>query len=275
MVVVVKQGLLTNMDPQQLAGSNIPPQALAALQQQQAGGTDITAILAQLAEMSPDEVAAALQQLGINVDPNTLHDAAAQWVEQAGDKQTSSSSSSSEEQPPAPAPAAESEGEEDAPTATASPSPPIGDDEAAEVAEGAPDDESAEGEDASDMATPGQAAGGAVSMPRAGGNSRGAPPNSAPIAGRRGGGMNMDALISAALSQGDPSSMPPPMRPPGGAGAQMRGPTMPTAPTAPTAAGEDPRARAMIASIYRDAASKPQRTSTRAASLPPVASRRR
>jgi hypothetical protein len=74
------------MDASQLAGGNIPPEALAALQQQQGGGMDITAILAQLSQMSPDEVSSALAQLGINVPPKQLQQAAEQWVEQAGDK---------------------------------------------------------------------------------------------------------------------------------------------------------------------------------------------
>jgi hypothetical protein len=252
--------------PQQLAGpgSNIPPQALAALQQQQSGGMDITAILAQLAEMSPDEVSAALQQLGIQVDPDTLHDAAAQWVEQAGDKQTGGSAD--DEQPTTSA--ADGEGEEDVAT-TSPPSAPTTDDEAAEVA---PDDEEGEGEGEVASSQAGQGGAGTSYPVRAGGAGRSAPPNTANVGGGGGGGgMNMDALISAALSQGDPNSMPPPMpvpmRPPGVAGGapqipstQMRG--------APTAAGEDPRARAMIASIYRDAASKPRAASR--ANMPPT-----
>jgi hypothetical protein len=262
--------------------SQLPPEAMAALQQQQAGGTDITSILAQLAEMSPDEVAAALQQLGINVDPSTLHDAAAQWVENAGDKQAGSGADDDQQ-----AAAADGEGKEDAATTSppSTPSAPTTDDEAAEAT---PDDEDSEGE--GEVATAGQGGAGAGYPVRAGGTSRSAPTNAANVGGRGGGGagggggMNMDALISAALSQGDPNSMPPPMpmpmRPPG-ASAQMRG-GAPTMPTAPTAAGEDPRMRAMIGSIYRDAASKPRaasaantrtRTSTR---MPPtVASRRR
>lgn len=72
---------------------NIPPQVLQALQQQQQGmsGGDITNILAQLAEMSPDELANALQQLGVQVQPDQLVDAAQNWLESAGDKQTGAS----------------------------------------------------------------------------------------------------------------------------------------------------------------------------------------
>jgi hypothetical protein len=242
----------------------IPPEAMAALQQQQAGGSDITGILAQLAEMSPDEVAAALQQLGIQVDPDTLHDAAAQWVENAGDKQASGGASgegegetTSEELPAAAATSDE---------ATPAPTPAAPTDN--EAAEAAPDDETGEGEGegegGADVAASGQGGAGANYAPRTGGASRGAPPNAAQLAaggaGRRGGGgMNMDALISAALSQGDPQSMPPPMRPPGvgAAGApQLRGPAMPGAGTPGPAAGDNPQMRAMIASIYRDAATK-------------------
>jgi hypothetical protein len=249
----------------------IPPEAMAALQQQQSGGMDITGILAQLAEMSPDEVAAALQQLGINVDPDTLHDAAAQWVERAGDKQTSGGAD--DEQQPA---AADGEGEEEGASPSPTPSAPTTDDEAAEAA---PDDEYAEGEGEADDAASGQGGGSAIPTPRTGGNSRSTAAN--PALARRGGGggggMNMDALISAALSQGDPNSMPPPVRPPG-VGAS-RGAMPPT-----PATGQDPRTSAMIASIYRDAASKP-RAASRAnnasnasnmrAQLPPAATRRR
>jgi hypothetical protein len=79
--------------------------------------------------------------------------------------------------------------------------------------------------------------------------------------GRRGGGMNMDALISAALSRGDPSSMPPP----------TRGPAMPTAspsPAASPAAGSDPRLRAMLQSIYRSGGT-PRAAAPPPRSMPP------
>lgn len=71
------------------ATQNIPPQVLAALQQQSQGmsGGDITSILAQLAEMSPDELSAALQQLGINIPPDQLVSAAENWLESAAGKQ--------------------------------------------------------------------------------------------------------------------------------------------------------------------------------------------
>jgi hypothetical protein len=76
-------------------------------------------------------------------------------------------------------------------------------------------------------------------------------------------------------SQGDPNSMPPPMRP--GAGA-AGAPT--AAPTAAPAAGSDPRIRAMIGSIYRDAAANPRAASATSpaparARMPPTAAARR
>jgi hypothetical protein len=204
------------MDASQLAGGNIPPEALQALQQQQGGGMDITAILAQLAQMSPDEVSQALQQLGINVPPQQLAAAAEQWVENAAGKQASGGEST-------PATAAEDESEGEAAPAETPP------------ASSAPTDADGDGEaDDGEMEAEGQEAG---SVP-----SRSSSP--------RGGNANMDALISAAMSQGDPQSMPPPR------GAMP--PPRVASPQATPAAGNDPRMRAMLQSIYRSAPSSPQ-----------------
>ena len=202
------------MDQSQL---NIPPEALAALQQQQGGGMDIAGILAQLSQMSPDEVSGALQQLGINVPPDQLQSAAEQWVEQSADTQAAGGKVPSEGEEPA----ADEPAEQPAPSSAP-------DDEEAEAA---PDDEAAEGEAPT---TPPAAAQGKQPMARGDGSA------------------GMDALISAAMSQGDPASMPPQVRGPGAGGApSMRPPSVNAGAPPSPAAGNDPRMRAMIQSIYR------------------------
>jgi len=228
------------MDASQLAGGNIPPQALAALQQQQSGGMDITAILAQLSQMSPDEVSAALQQLGINVPPAQLAAAAEQWVENAAGKQASGGTDE------ATAADGESDGEATPAQAPSAPSAPT--DEEAPA-----DDDMEEGEavPSGPSGSPGGGMPSGAGVPRGGG---GAMPKMS------GGGNNMDALISAAMSQGDPDSMPSPIRGPGAGGApSMRGPAMPGAGAPSPAAGNDPRMRAMLQSIYRQAGGDAQR----------------
>lgn len=218
---------------------NIPPEALQQLQQMQGGGgMDITAILAQLSQMSPDEVSGALQQLGINVPPAQLQQAAEDWVEQSAGKAAG--------EPTEPA----SEGEEGA-AEEPPPSTPSQDDEAAETV---PDDEAAEGEeDRSDAALPPNA------MPTSGGGGANAGAMAAMMQQgggampRGGAGGNIDALISAALSQGDPASMPAPTRGPpmrGASGPRVGSPAMPGA-GVPSAAGDDPRLKAMLQSAYR------------------------
>jgi hypothetical protein len=205
------------MDASQLAGGNIPPEALQALQQQQGSGMDITAILAQLAQMSPAEVSVALQQLGINVPPQQLAAAAEQWVENAASKQASGGA------PDEAATAAEDEGDSASTPAAPTSSAPTDD----EAAEAVPDDEEMEGE--------GPPSSAAANMPRRSSGSSG----------------NMDALISAAMSQGDPQSMPRPTR-----GAMP--PPRVASPQATPATGNDPRMRAMLQSIYRSTPSSPQ-----------------
>jgi len=142
------------------------------------------------------------------------------------------------------------------------------DDESAEAAAGVTDDEAAEGEappSGGGMPSGGggmPVGGGGGAMPRMSGGGAGG-------GGRSGG---MDALISAAMSQGDPASMPAPMRPPGGAsGPRMRGPAMPGSGTPGPAAGDNPQMRAMIQSIYRGAGTDARRgvpTGARGASIP-------
>jgi hypothetical protein len=198
------------MDQSQL---NIPPEALQALQSQQGGGMDIAGILAQLSQMSPDEVSGALQQQGINVPPEQLQQAAEQWVEQSADTQASGGKVPSEGEEPADG---DSAAEEPAPSPT-----PEGDEEEAPA-------------DEEEAPAPPAAAQGQQPMAR-GGSSQG-----------------MDALISAAMSQGDPDSMPPQIRGPGaGGGPSMRPPSVGAGGPPSPAAGNDPRLRAMIQSIYR------------------------
>jgi len=91
--------------PQASEQMQIPPQVLAALQQQTQGmnGGDITSILAQLAQMSPDEMSAALQQLGVNIQPDQLVSAAENWLDQAADTQAGTGDSAAEEATETPA----------------------------------------------------------------------------------------------------------------------------------------------------------------------------
>jgi hypothetical protein len=256
------------MDQPQLASpaggvntGNIPPQALMALQQQ-SGGMDIAGILAQLAQMSPEEVSSALQQLGINVDAETLHQAASDWVERAGDKAAGGDSGEGEGEQPTPQPtapddeSAEPVADEEAPegeTAVAATPPARGIDKNERIRREIRDTPQPRQPTAPDMdLTP---SGRQDYMP---------PVSANRLAALRGGpgsgGMNMDALISAAMSQGDPNSMPSPLRPPGaGSSPRMRGPAMPGSGTPGPAAGDNAQMRAMIGSIYRNAATDAQR----------------
>ena len=119
---------------------NIPPQILAALQQQQQAGAsapDIGDMLQQLMQMSPDEVATVLQQMGIQVTPEQVQSAAENWVDQAAD---SASGSNPDDETAEPTPDNEPAEGEAAPTANNL--------ETAEANAGEqPTDESDEGED--------------------------------------------------------------------------------------------------------------------------------
>ena len=222
--------------------TNIPPQVLQALQQQSAGmnGGDITSIIAQLAQMSPDELSQALAQLGIQVPPEQLVNAAEGWLEQAAGKQAGEEDT---ETATTTEPVAEGDDTEEAPTPTAQVAS-AGDDETAEAT---PDSESAEGEDAAipqgarptgysprsvPQAAPQQAMPAmpqeAGPMPIQGGGRM--PPSAAMGRQAAGGSSQMDALIEAAMAQsmgGDPN-MPMPSGP---RMPRMKGPPMPSAPT--------------------------------------------
>ena len=228
---------------------NIPPQAMQALQQQQANGMDITSILAQLSQMSPDEVSAALAQLGINVDPATLAKAAEDWVEQAGDK--AAGAQGGDQTAPT---AAEGTGddEETPPSQPSSPpSAPLQDEPSAEEAMAAADTDAAEGGGES-----GQAEAMAAQLRSRGGGGMPRPP----MRGAGGSGA-MDAMISAAMTGGASNSVPGVPMPRGSAPPQprMRGPQMPGAGTPSPSQGMPSEMRAMIGSAYRDAAANSRR----------------
>ena len=215
--------------------AQVPPQALQALQQSGAQGGDITEILAQLAQMSPEEVSQALAQLGVQIDPETLQQAAEQWVDRAAEDASGNKAAPTtpDDESSEPTPDSEpAEGETETPTQ---------DDEAAEPT---PDDEAAEGE------APQQAGGSA--MPRGPSDASG----------------GMDDLISAAMMQGAAgnANAPVPVAPQ----ARRAGmPAMPAGrlPSRPSGPATDPRMAAMIANVYRQQAAPrgaaPPRSRTR------------
>jgi hypothetical protein len=202
--------------------SQIPPQMLQALQQQQqagASGVNIGDMLQQLMQMSPDEVATVLQQMGIQVTPEQVQTAAENWVDQAADDASGNKATPNTPNTP------DNEGSE--PTPDSEPAEgeqaPAQDDEAAEPT---PDNETAEGETA---------------MP-----SRGMP---------SGAGGSMDDLVSAAMMQqaaGNPNAPVPTLR--GVPTSPMRpnsvAPNVPT-PRGGSGSGSDPRIAAVIANAYR------------------------
>jgi len=207
------------MDPSQL-----PPGAAQALQQSGLGGDNLTQILAQLATMSPDEVSAALAQLGINVDPNTLHGMAEKWVDESADK-LSSGSADGEQQPTA----AADEGDEESPSPAESASAAPTRDE--EDLEPEPDNEQAEGENAMAAASPEDVA--SAQQAQSGGMA---------MANRGNAGGNMDAAISAMMGASGGAR---------GAPTRLGAPRPSAMPMPGPAPGEDPRAKSMIANIYR------------------------
>jgi hypothetical protein len=223
--------------------TNIPPQVLQALQQQSAGmsGGDMTNILAQLAQMSPDELSAALQQLGIQVPPEQLVNAAENWLEAAAGKQAAGGEEDTETATTT-EPVAEGDDTEEAPTPT--PQVAAGDNEAAEAA---PDSESAEGEDAAipqgarptgysprsvPQASPQEASAPpmpqamAAGIPSGGGRM---PPSAAMSRQAAGGSSQMDALIEAAMAQNISGNPNMPM--PSGPRMPRMSPPMPLGPT--------------------------------------------
>lgn len=222
---------------------NIPPQVLQALQQQQQGmsGGDITSILAQLAQMSPDELSAALQQLGVNISPQQLVGAAENWLEDAADKQTATSDEADTEADPEGAdrtrginPADQEEVDEGEPAPA-----PVGEEEAEGEGDTIPANATPTGyspqpaSPAAAMANavpPSQVPQGAPPMaPSAGGR---LPPAAAMRGAAAGGGGTMDDLVSAAIMQqaaGNPNAAVPLPR--------MRGPKPPGPGVTPTSLG--------------------------------------
>ena len=238
--------------------TQLSPQVLQALQQQQgAGAVDIGDMLQQLMAMSPEEVAATLQQMGIQVSPEQVQSAAENWVDQAADDASGN--------PAQPSTQADDGGEspedqsspDDAHTPSSS-APAAPDDEAAEPT---PDDEEAEGESEQVPAGASPQQQGATAMPRGGMPS--------------GAGGSMDDLISAAMMQqaaGDPNADVPTARGmPSGPARPMR----PSAPSIPMRGGPtaDPRIAAVIANAYR--ANMPTARGAQGPTATPTARRRR
>jgi len=238
--------------------TQLSPQVLQALQQQQgAGAVDIGDMLQQLMAMSPEEVAATLQQMGIQVSPEQVQSAAENWVDQAADDASGN--------PAQPSTQADDGGEspEDQSSPDDAQSPPSSapaapDDEAAEPT---PDDEEAEGESEQVPAGASPQQQGATAMPRGGMPS--------------GAGGSMDDLISAAMMQqaaGDPNADVPTARGmPSGPARPMR----PSAPSIPMRGGPtaDPRIAAVIANAYR--ANMPTARGAQGPTATPTARRRR
>lgn len=230
---------------------NIPPQVLAALQQQQGGmsGGDITSILAQLAQMSPEELSAALQQLGVNIQPDQLVSAAENWLEAAGDKQAAAGDDESAEPAPRTAgadeEAAEGETGEDARMPSPAEEEAEGETDEAEIPPNAqPTGYSPQRvpQAAPSQATPPQAQQ-AAPMPVSGAGRM--PPSAAMMSAASGGGTTMDDLISAAMMQqaaGNPNAAVPMPR--------TRGPKPPGPGVTPTALGNI-RSRSMSPSRSR------------------------
>ena len=236
--------------------TQIPPQALQALQQSGVQGGDITQILAQLAEMSPDEVSQALAQLGVNIDPQTLQQAAEQWVDQAADSASGSSTDDTETP-------TEDAGEADR-TRGIDPADQEEMDEG-EPAPASPGEEEAEGEDASIPAgarPTGYQGGGAVprataAMPAAGGAAMPRSQVTGPPIPSGGAVGTMDDLVSAAMMQratGNPNAAVPSVGGTGNVGMPRAASAIPN--PRPSGAPNNPRMAAMIADLYRSTGGK-------------------
>lgn len=219
-------------------------QALAA-QRGAISTTDMEAVLAQLAQ-NPEQLAQAMQALGLNVTPDQLMQVAEDWQESAAEK---------------------AGGGSDQPAET--------EDQAEAAAGETPEQEAEEGDDAalppnaqptgySPQASPVGSAGGPT--PEGSPNAPGGPPMAAGsggggAGGGSGGGGNMDDIVSAMMMQratGNPNAAVPrvgPRQAPGaGSGNRNfnvpRGPAqIPRSPTA--AASQDPRMKGVISDIYR------------------------
>lgn len=233
--------------------SQIPPQIMQAMMQQQqsgASGPDIGDMLQQLMQMSPDEVATVLQQMGIQVTPEQVHDAAENWVDKAADDASGTPDTPAEETTQADA------GEDEASPPDATQSSASAPDN--EVAEAAPDDEAEEGE-LPPNAQPTQQQGkgadprlAAIAAAQAGGG--GMPPRM-PSGGPPGipsaGGGPIDDLISAQMMQravGNPNATVP--SPKGGIPMPRSASAIPM-PRAGGGAPSNQQMSSMIADLYR------------------------
>ena len=233
--------------------TQIPAQALQALQQSGVQGGDITQILAQLAEMSPDEVSQALAQLGVQIDPATLQQAAEQWVDQAASDASGNPATEDTEGADRTRgidPADQQEEEAEGETGPSSP--------AEEEAEG-------EGENAEIPANarPTGYQGGA-SIPRAGAAAPAAGGAAMPSGANvvrgpsipTGAGGTMDDLVSASMMQqatGNPNAAVP-VGGRGNVGMPRSASAIPN--PRPSGAANNPRMAAMIADLYRSTGGK-------------------
>jgi hypothetical protein len=234
---------------------------MQALQQQQGAGADVGDMLQQLMKMSPDEVAAVLQQMGIQVSPEQVQTAAENWVDQAADDASGN--------PAQPSTQADDGGEspedQSSPDDAHTPSSSAPTDN--EPAEPAPDDEEAEGE--------GQLPAGARPTAYSGaGSTSGDPRMAAALAAAQGGGGAMprgvgsagppgipsgpmDDLISAQMMQravGNPNAAVPT-----GPGVPMPRSAGAIPNPRPSGAANNPRMAAMIADLYRSTGGKGNR----------------
>lgn len=237
--------------------SQIPPQTQQALAASQ-GVTDpsqMEAILAQLAQ-DPEALAAAMQQLGINVTADQLHQIAEDWVDQAADNASGTNPDAAEQQ------STQAEGddaESDAPQQQSSSAPAAADD--GEADEGVPPGGADSGgidDAAMEARAMAQRQAGGAAPPMAGRG--GAVGRAAGAAGSRG---SMDDLISAAMMQqsaaGDPNAAVPDAagmtNVPGAAKfSSMQRPKLPHSTS--SVASSDPRMKQMIANIYRSVAAQ-------------------
>jgi hypothetical protein len=232
----------------------VPPQIMQALQQQQQAGASSSSIgdmLEQLMQMSPDQVAQVLTQMGIQVTPEQVQTAAENWVDSAAGKASGSEGEEDQATEPTTDAGEMAEGTADD---TQGPGGSIGQDDAAEAQAMADESEASDA-----RPTPTGSPRGGAAMAAAGG-SRGASAAGGPPGGA------MDDLVSAMMMQraaGNPNAAIPrvgPRQAPGaGSGSSNfrapRGPAqIPRSPTA--AASGDPRMKGLISSIYRQNAAQ-------------------
>ena len=217
--------------------SQLPPQVLQMLQQQQqsgAGSAGIEQVFQQLMQMSPDQVAQALQQMfGVEVTGPEVEQAAEGWLEQAGDAQASAGSTEADA----------GEDEASPPDATQSSA-------SAEVEEPQADSESDEGELPPNAQPTGYSGGGGAGIPSgampSGGGAMPRMPRGGPTGPSVPGG-SMDDLVSAAMMQsvaGNPNAKVP---------ISARG-AIPN--PRPSGAADNTRNAAMIADLYKSTGGK-------------------